>query len=83
MPDVVQRETIMPLRRLKTERPLTATERSRRHRLSRRGIEPPPAPGRERLTPGIGLDADELGLISLEELLEKLTDPVPTVEDAA
>jgi len=29
------------------------------------------------------LNADELGLISLEELLEKLSAPVPTVEDAA
>jgi hypothetical protein len=65
----------MPRRRLIPVRPLTATERSRR----RRGIELPPAPGHERLPPGIGLDADELGLISLEELLEKLTAPVPTV----
>ena len=73
----------MPRRRLIPERPLTATERSRRHRLRRRGIELPPAPGHERLPPGIGLDADELGLISLEELLEKLSAPVPTVEDAA
>jgi hypothetical protein len=45
----------------------------------RRGIEPPPAPGREKLPPGIGLNVDELGLISLE----KLCAPVPTVEDAA
>jgi len=73
----------MPRRRLIPERPLTATEQSRRHRLPRRGIEPPPAPGREKLPLGIGLDADELGLISLEELLEKLSAPVPTVEDAA
>jgi hypothetical protein len=53
-------EAIMPRRRLIPERTLTPTERSRRHRLRKRGIEPPPAPGRPKSD-----------LPSLEELIER------------
>jgi hypothetical protein len=51
--------------------------RWRRHCLRKRGIEPPPAPGREQLSPGPSL-ADELGMRTLEEILEELR-----AEDAA
>jgi hypothetical protein len=54
----------MPRRRLIPERPLTVTERVRRHRLRKRGIEPPPAPAR---LPGLG---DELGLLDLRKFME-------------
>jgi hypothetical protein len=37
-------EATMARRRLMPERPLTSTERWRRHRLRKQGIEPPPAP---------------------------------------
>jgi hypothetical protein len=55
-------ELFVPRRRLIPERTLTPTERSRRHRLRLRGVEPPAAPGRP--------EQPDFGVPTFEQLIE-------------
>jgi hypothetical protein len=64
--------------RLNPERPLTSTERWRRHRDRKRGLDVPPAPGRPQ--PSCGtlsglLSADDMGVLTWDELTAALSAP--------
>jgi hypothetical protein len=73
-------EATMPRRRLIPERPLTSTERVRRHRLRKRSVKVPPAPKPanyfEAMFPGYSLP-------TLDEVFAAAARDDPSVEDAA
>jgi hypothetical protein len=73
----------MARRRLNPERVLSPSERWRRHRLRKRGIEPPPAP--RRLTAADHFEAMFPGysVPTLDEIFAAASEARASVEDAA